>query len=223
MNSAFNLVDFDDGPTLVMAHGPIHTEVMDRRRLAAQFSPPSSGVMPVARPIPQSVPMQPVPFVAEAVAPISSQPHPPRPSPDATQPAMRVRRDLEGSRRLVIGLAIGFAFVFGIAASFGTQVFMNGSGSAPPALAARSPRTLTDRSSSLDTRSTPDAFVHGAGEATPSASPAPRTAKSKSKAPTASAATTTTDGHEASTATADEPAESLEGRDLLGEGLGAAP
>src|SRR5690349_14036120 len=109
MSTAFNLVDFDDGPTLVMANSPLHTEVLDRR----QF-PPSSGVMPIARPQPIS--------------------H--RPSADATQPALRVRRDLQGSRRLVVALAIGFAFVFGIAGSFGAQVFMNANASSASPIAA---------------------------------------------------------------------------------------
>lgn len=183
---AFNLVDFDDGPTLVQASPVFHTEIMDRRRL-----PPTSGVMPVA-----------AAYVPPAPPPRASS------NPDTTQPALRVRRDLAGTRRVAIALAIGFAFCFGLAGAFVVQT-MNAEAPLSP-VAARAPRSVTDRSSTLDTRSTPDALPRST-EA-PLAS-APRT---RVKRPSAAAPLTT----EAGDTQASSESDSLEGRDLLGEGLG---
>ena len=119
-SAAFNLGDFDDGPTVVTASPFFHgsTAVMDRR----QMPPPISGVMPVAAPA----------YVAPSVIPPSVAPPRQRPqsSPDYTQPALRVRRDLAGTRRAVAGLAIGFAFLFGLAGAFGFR---------PPPLVLRVP------------------------------------------------------------------------------------
>src|SRR5688500_2922195 len=89
-SAAVHLGDFDDGPTVVTAspvfHAPI-TAVMDRR----QMPPPVSGVMPVAHAVPAHAP--------PSVAPPSVAPRR-YSSPDFTQPALRVRRDLAGTRRL---------------------------------------------------------------------------------------------------------------------------
>jgi hypothetical protein len=179
MNRAFNLVDLDDdGPTLVMGRGAGNTLVMDRRQLM-----PSSSVMPVARPVPAR-PAPPPPAVDVA----------PSPSVDATQPALRVRRDLAGTRRLAVGLAIGFAFAFGIAVAFGAQVAFAGSNSS----SARSPRTVTNRSSTLETRSKPDVLPHATDEASPT----------KRTSPTTKSVVEPTTNSDA-----------LERRDLLGEGL----
>ena len=194
-SAAFNLGDFDDGPTVVTASPFFHgsTAVMDRR----QMPPPISGVMPVAAPA----------YVAPSVIPPSVAPPRQRPqsSPDYTQPALRVRRDLAGTRRAVAGLAIGFAFLFGLAGAFGFMT-MNANESAPPA-AARTPRSVTERASSLETRSTPDALPRAEA---PLAS-APRT---RAKRPTAPPVAD--ESGEAPTAT---ESDSIEGKDLLGEGL----
>lgn len=192
-SAAFNLDEFDDGPTLVTRSPVFHTAPMDRR----QMPPPISGVMPVSRPAP---------------TPISKAPSY---SPDVTHPALRVRRDLAGTRRLAVTLAIGFAFLFGLAGAFVFQT-MNAE-AAPPPLSARAPRSLTERSSSLDTKSTPDAVPHSDA---PIAS-APRT-RTRTKRPSAAPPVVTEAGDETPTTTtthAEDP--SLEGRDLLGEGLGA--
>ena len=177
-SASFNLDDFDDGPTVVTANPMFHTAVMDRRHMP----PPISGVLRVAAPArPQS-------------------------SPDYTQPALRVRRDLAGTKRVVVGLAVGFAFLFGLVGAFAFQT-MNANAAPPPA--ARTPRSVTDRSSTLDTKSTPDALPRAA-EA-PLAS-APRT---RAKHPSAPPPVTT----EADPAPVEPPSDSIEGRDLLGEGL----
>jgi hypothetical protein len=192
-SSAFDLADFDDGPTVVTASPFFHTQVMDRRQL-----PPTSGVMPVSRP----------PYVAPSFAP----PPVARPgsSPDFTQPALRVRRDLAGTRRLAVGLAIGFAFLFGLAGAFVFQTMSTSP--APSPAAARAPRSVTDRSSTLDTRSTPDALPK-TDEAPLASAPRVRTTKRPAAAPATNEAGDTTPS------TTSE-GESLEGRDLLGEGLG---
>jgi hypothetical protein len=184
MNTASNLVDLDDGPTLVMVRGAVHTEVMDAR--SVRPAQPASGVMPIAHRAPVTLTRPPIAYP---------------PSADATQPALRVRRDLAGTRRLAIGLAIGLAFVFGIAASFSAQLALAGS-SAPTS--TRTPRTITERSSTLDTRSTPDVLLH-ASDDEPAASAKPaRKLSPPVLLPPAELA---------------KP-ESVEGRDLLGEGLG---
>ena len=194
-SAAFNLGDFDDGPTVVTASPFFHanTAVMDRR----QMPPPISGVMPVAAPayVAPSIP----PSVAPPRQRLSS-------SPDYTQPALRVRRDLAGTRRVVAGLAIGFAFLFGLAGAF-TVEKMNANDAAP--IAARAPRSVTERSSSLDTRSTPDTLPRTEA---PLAS-APRAGASKRPA----APPAVTEGGETTEGT--ESSDSLEGKDLLGEGL----
>jgi len=174
MNTAFNLTDFDDGPTLVM-HREM-TQIMDRR----QF-PPSSGVMPIARPAPPPPPPR---YVA--------------PAADATQPALRIRREAAGFRRLAIVLAIGAAFAGGLAAAY----FIQMANPAPiVATSTREPRTVTDRASSLDTRSAPLLRP---------ASPQP-TIIVRSATTTPAPATTADE--------APAPAEDLEGHDLLKEGL----
>jgi hypothetical protein len=192
-SAAFNLDTFDDGPTLVTASPVFHTAVMDRR----QMPPPISGVMPVSRP---------------HAAPPTSVRAQKAWSPDVTQPALRIRRDLAGTRRLAVGLAIGFAFVFGLAGAF---VFQTLSASAAPVpMAARAPREVNDRTSTLATRSTPDA-VPRADEAPLAAAARPRPKRVSappSAAPVASEAGETEPS-------ADDT--SIEGRDLLGEGLGA--
>src|SRR5688572_29684047 len=135
-STSFNLDDFDDGPTVVTA-SPVfyaaNTAVMDRR----QMPPPISGVMPVAY----------------APPPKSFSPRP-QSSPDYTQPALRVRRDLAGTRRMAVVLALGVAFLFGLAGAFAFQT-MNADAAAPPTISARAPRSVTDRSSTLDTKSSP--------------------------------------------------------------------
>jgi hypothetical protein len=196
-SSAFDLADFDDGPTVVTTSPFFHTQVMDRRQL-----PPQSGVMPVAQP----AQVQPA-YVAPSFAPPAARP---TSSPDFTQPALRVRRDLAGTRRLAIGLAIAFAFVFGLAGAFVFQT-MNAN-AAPQPVAARAPRSVTERSSTLDTRSTPDALPTKTDEAPLASAPRPR-----AKRPSAAPPVTTEAGDTAAASESD----SIEGRDLLGEGLGA--
>ena len=198
-SAAFNLDDFDDGPTVVTAspvfHAPI-TAVMDRR----QMPPPVSGVMPVAHAVPAHAP--------PSVAPRRYS------SPDFTQPALRVRRDLAGTRRLA-WVAIGFAFVFGLAGAFTFQT-MNAEAAPPSPMTARAPRSLTERSSTLDTKSTPDALPR-------SESPLASAKRPRAKRPSALAAppVTTEAGEEAPAApAAPGESDSLEGRDLLGEGIG---
>lgn len=189
-SAAFNLGDFDDGPTVVTA-SPFfqgNTAVMDRR----QMPPPISGVMPVAAPH----------HVRPSVAPPRSRV---ASSPDYTQPALRVRRDLAGTRRAVAFLAIGFAFLFGLAGAFGFMT-MNANESAPPA-AVRTPRSVTERASSLDTRSTPDALPRAEA---PLAS-APRTRTKRPAAPPVA--------DESGEPAAPAENDSIEGKDLLGEGL----
>lgn len=199
-SASFNLDDFDDGPTVVTRSPFFDTAVMDRR----QMPPPISGVMPVSAPyVPYAAPAAPVPSVAPPPRPRM----PSTPDAGATQPALRIRRDLAGTRRLAVVLAIGSAFLFGLAGAFVVQT-MNAEAPSPVVI-ARTPRQLTERSSTLDTRSTPDAAPRAEA---PLAS-APRT---RTRRPNAAAPVTTE---------ADPPApsesEPVEGRDLLGEGLGA--
>ena len=101
--------------------------------------------------------------------------------------------------------------MFGLAGAFVVQT-MNTS-AAPSPVAARTPRSVTDRSSTLDTRSTPDALPRAEAPSA-SAANAPRTrVKRPSAAPLA-----TTDAVDAPPPATED--ESIEGRDLLGEGLG---
>jgi hypothetical protein len=157
-----------------------------------------------------------MPVAAPAHAAPSHAPTPsfrPRPpsSPDFTQPALRVRRDLAGTRRLAVTLAIGFAFLFGLAGAFVFQTMNAEAAQPPPAAAARAPRSVTDRSSTLETKSTPDVLPK-TDEAAIASAP-----RSRSTRP-AVAPRVTTEAGEA--APAQDESESLDGRDLLGEGLG---
>jgi hypothetical protein len=207
--ASFDLADFDDGPTVVTASPFFNTAVMDRR----QMPPPVSGVMPVAAPAYAAPAYAAAVYAAPAYAPPSAAPPsiaPRRPSsPEYTQPALRVRRDLAGTRRLAAGLAIGFAFLFGLAGAFVVQT-MNAEAPSPIVI-ARTPREVTERSSTLDTRSTPDAVPRAEA---PLAS-APRV-RSKHPNPNAPPPVTT----EAEPAAPPEN-DSVEDRDLLGEGIGA--
>lgn len=212
--ASFDLVDFDDGPTVVTAspifHAPI-TAVMDRR----QMPPPISGVMPVSAPVYAGPAHAPPSLAPPSLAPASVAPpsvaRRRHSSPEFTQPALRVRRDLAGTRRLA-WFAISAAFVFGLAGAFAFQT-MNAEAAPPTPMTARAPRSVTERSSTLDTKSTPDA-VPRAEAPLASVASAPRT---RPKRLSATPPATTEAGEEAPAPPESDP---IEGRDLLGEGIG---
>jgi hypothetical protein len=87
---------------------------------------------------------------------------------------------------------------------------MNAEAAPPPVMAARAPRSVTDRSSTLDTKSTP-AVRTKTDEAPIAAAPRARAT------PPSAAPPVTTEVGEAAPMPAE--GESLVGRDLLGEGL----
>ena len=210
-SAAFNLDDFDDGPTAVTASPFFNTAVMDRR----QMPPPVSGVMPVSAPVHPASVHAPV-YAAPSYAPPSVAPPSIAPrrisSPEFTQPALRVRRDLAGTRRLA-WVAIGFAFVFGLAGAFTFQTMNADAAAATAPTTARAPRSVTERSSTLDTKSTPDALPRAEA-------PLASARRTRHKRLSAAAPPVTTEAGEEAPAAPAENDDSIEGRDLLGEGIG---
>jgi len=216
MNASSLRADDDSAPTLVM----IDTLVMDRRPL-----PPSSRVVPVARatsplalvppqPQPQPPALRLVPSPPRDLAPPSHAPAEIE-TPEATQPARRVRRETTFYRRSTIALALAFAFASGLAASFAVQ--LSSSASAPP---ARQPRVAITRSASLrlldgaESKIEPHAPpgpAHARTRRTGAAAPAPAPASASASAPASAPASAS------ASASASEP--DLSPADILDKGL----
>lgn len=151
--------------------------------------PPMSGVMPTAQSYPQPI--------VRTLAPSIVAPRP----PDVTQPARRMRSDLRRYRMLSVGLALALAFVGGVLVAYITRNASTGSASAR----ARTPHETADHALPLETRSTPEvrpAAAPGTGE--PLVAPP---AIARPSAPRRQASSEST------------PTRSLDGRDLLSEGL----